>query len=106
MKKGLGLILMGVYIISTVLFCGGTLKEKAGIGAWIFKDMTVSATDFGVMCISAAYPNINMKLADSRDNEGQQDGNDVRHYLLKTVCNTITSFCGGGYLQGLHHGNV
>ena len=26
----------------------------------------------------------------------QQDGNDVRHYLLKTVCNTITSFCGGG----------
>ena len=26
----------------------------------------------------------------------QQDGNDVKRYLLKTVCNTITSFSGGG----------
>ena len=91
MKKGLGLILMGVYIISTVLFCGGTLKEKAGIGAWIFKDMTVSATAFGVMCISAAYPNINMKLADSRDNEGQQDGNDAKGGLAGTVVSAVST---------------
>ena len=91
MKKGLGLILMGVYIISTVLFCGGTLKEKAGMGAWTFKDMTVSATDFGVMCISAAYPNINMKLADSRDNEGQQDGNDAKGGLAGTVVSAVSA---------------
>ena len=91
MKKGLGLILMGVYIISTVLFCGGTLKEKAGMGAWTFKDMTVSATDFGVMCISAAYPNINMKLADSRDNEGQQDGNDAKGGLAGTVVSAVST---------------
>lgn len=29
----------------------------------------------------------------------QQDGNDVKRYLLKTVCNTITSFSGGGHRQ-------
>lgn len=64
MKKGFGLILMGIYLLSTVFFCGSDEK-----GAVNFGDLGMTASDFGVMCISTAYPNLNLELADSRDNE-------------------------------------
>ncbi len=64
MKKGFGLILMGVYLLSTVLFC-----SSGENGAADFGDMGMTASDFGVMCISTSYPNLNLELADSRDNE-------------------------------------
>lgn len=64
MKKGFGLILMGIYLLSTVFFCSSDEKGAADFG-----DMGMTASDFGVMCISTAYPNLNLELADSRDNE-------------------------------------
>lgn len=64
MKKGFGLILMGIYLLSTVFFCSSNEKGAADFG-----NLGMTASDFGVMCISTAYPNINMELADSRDNE-------------------------------------
>ena len=64
MKKGFGLILAGVYVLSTVFFCGS--DKKNGLS---FDDMGMTAADFGVMCISTAYPSLNLELADSRDNE-------------------------------------
>lgn len=85
MKKGLGLILLGAYMVSTVFFCGGTLKDKAGDGIWFLGDKAVSATDFGVMCLSSVYPSINLKLTDSRDNEGQHSNDDEGGSLAGTV---------------------
>ena len=64
MKKGFGLILAGVYVLSTVFFCGSDKKNVLS-----FDDMGMTAADFGVMCISTAYPSLNLELADSRDNE-------------------------------------
>lgn len=64
MKKGFGLILMGIYLLSTVFFCSSNEKGAADFG-----NLGMTASDFGVMCISTAYPNLNLELADSRDNE-------------------------------------
>lgn len=64
MKKGFGLILMGIYLLSTVFFCSSDEKGAADFG-----NLGMTASDFGVMCISTAYPNLNLELADSRDNE-------------------------------------
>ena len=64
MKKGFGLILMGIYLLSTVFFCSSNEEGAADFG-----NLGMTASDFGVMCISTAYPNLNLELADSRDNE-------------------------------------
>ena len=64
MKKGFGLILMVIYLLSTVFFCSSNEEGAADFG-----NLGMTASDFGVMCISTAYPNLNLELADSRDNE-------------------------------------
>lgn len=67
MKKGFGLILAGVYVLSTVFFCD---SDNLGIDIDINRDKVgMTASDFGVMCISSSYPALNFQLADSRDNE-------------------------------------
>lgn len=70
MKKGFGLILMGVYVLSTALFCGfdGFNNNEAGLG-----DIGMTAADFGIMCISDAYPTLNARTKDSRDNEAMSE---------------------------------
>ena len=64
--KRIGLMLfLAVYLGSTVFFYEG--KNL---------DLEVSAADFGVMCISAAYPGLNLELGevtDSGDNEEIQE---------------------------------
>ena len=65
MKKGFGLILVGVYVLSTVFFCD---SDNLGIDMDMGK-VGMSASDFGVMCISSSYPVLDFQLADSRDNE-------------------------------------
>lgn len=65
MKKGFGLILMGMYVLSTVFFCGN-LQEGGEMG---FGGKKLTAADFGVMCISTSYPGFSMDMADSRDND-------------------------------------
>ena len=67
MKKGFGLILAGVYVLSTVFFCD---SDNLGIDIDINRDKVgMTASDFGVMCISSSYPALSLQLADSRDNE-------------------------------------
>lgn len=63
MKKGFGLILMGVYVLSAVYFCDW---QQSGIEP---EKTRITAADFGVMCISSSYPALGIELADSRDNE-------------------------------------
>lgn len=67
MKKGFGLILAGIYVLSTVFFCD---SDNLGIDIDINRDKVgMTASDFGVMCISSSYPALSLQLADSRDNE-------------------------------------
>ena len=67
MKKGCGLILAGIYVLSTVFFCD---SDNLGIDIDINRDKVgMTASDFGVMCISSSYPALSLQLADSRDNE-------------------------------------
>lgn len=72
MKKGFGLILAGVYVLSTVFFCD---SDNLGIDIDInMGKVGMTASDFGVMCISSSYPALNFQLADSRDNEIPSSG--------------------------------
>lgn len=72
MKKGFGLVLIGIYVLSVALFCD---PQKSGIGL----DKTrMTAADFGVMCISSSYPALGIELADSRDNERPLSGDKER----------------------------
>lgn len=67
MRKGVGLIFLGVYVLSTVFFCNRATCDT--------NEQKFDAADFGVMCISSVYPGINFehnklsdeKNADSRD---------------------------------------
>ena len=85
MKKGFGLILMGMYVLSTVFFCGN-LQEGGGA---VFGDKIMTASDFGVMCISTSYPGFSIELADSRDNENASfrtsDGTETDAAQVKAI---------------------
>lgn len=70
MKKGFGLIFVGVYVLSTVFFCD---SDNLGVDMDMGK-VGMSASDFGVMCISSSYPALNIELADSRDNKAPSSG--------------------------------
>lgn len=85
MKKGFGLILMVMYVLSTVFFCGN-LQEG---GRAVFGDKIMTASDFGVMCISTSYPGFSIELADSRDNENASfrtsDGTETDAAQVKAI---------------------
>lgn len=72
MKKALSKIVIALYLVSTIFFYNGMLnqqpdEEKAKNG------FDMNATDFAAMCISTAYPSMEIQLADSRDNENTYD---------------------------------
>ncbi|MBQ4649739.1 MAG: stage II sporulation protein P [Firmicutes bacterium] len=75
MRKGLGTAILGVYLLSTVFFYDQMPAARGEEKEGLFSTMKITAEDFGVMCISAAYPGITTELTDSRDNE-KQDGAD------------------------------
>jgi len=51
-KKSFVTLFLGIYVLSTIFFYdNGELEE-----------VHVSAADFGVMCISAAYPGLSLEL--------------------------------------------
>jgi len=51
-KKGLAALFLGIYVLSTAFFYdNGEIEE-----------VKVSAADFGVMCISAAYPGLSLEM--------------------------------------------
>lgn len=71
MKKLFTLCAVLIYAISTVFFCGELAEKKteeAQSGQEEPKEQ-MTATDLGVLCINTAYPNMGIRLADSRDNE-------------------------------------
>ena len=73
MTKNIWKIGLAVYLLSTIFFnsfAGVSLENPFGGEK---KDFSFSATDLGVMCISSAYPSVDIKLADSRDNENVQE---------------------------------
>ena len=76
MKKTLSKVLVAIYLISTMCFSGyivlqdGNFMEKA--------DFSVTATDLGVMCISTAYPSMEVQFADSRDNESMNEDGEIK----------------------------
>ena len=67
MKKHFLRGLLAVYAASTLLFTAILPADTAqNISA---RDFSLSATDFGVLCIGSVYPGAVAGLADSRDNE-------------------------------------
>ncbi|MGN1415077.1 MAG: stage II sporulation protein P [Anaerovoracaceae bacterium] len=72
MKKNFLRGLLAVYAASTLLFTAFLPDLSAqNLSA---RDFSLSATDFGVLCISSVYPGAVAELADSRDNETPGDG--------------------------------
>lgn len=49
------------------------------------------------------HPKVQHFIGWTRSGSGR---GDVIRYHLKPLCNTITSFCGGGHWKGCNHGNV
>ena len=72
MKKNFLRGLLAVYAASTLLFTAFLPADSSqNLSA---RDFSLSATDFGVLCISSVYPGAVAQLADSRDNEAPGDG--------------------------------
>lgn len=82
MRKTISKLVILTYLVSIVGFSfqmmgNAESKEESS------NNFNVSATDFGVMCITTAYPTMGIQLADSRDNdmEIEQDQNQEVHTL-------------------------
>ena len=74
MKKGLGVLFLGVYLVSTAFFydkmpVGNSQESIFEEGAEVLQ---VSAADFGAMCISAAYPNLQLTGVTDTDNDNEE----------------------------------
>lgn len=75
MKRGFVMVLLCVYVTSTVLFCDMKFQEGSGFfnGALGYSGRggKLSSSELGALCISSAYPELEFEVADSRDNEAQ-----------------------------------
>ncbi len=80
MKKQFGKFLLVIYLCSTVLSYAWIPKENMGEGlaaAWSEKKSELNPTSFGIMCISAAYPNLDVDPADYAESGGDEEKNGV-----------------------------
>lgn len=68
MKKLIASGAVIVYVTSAIVFCTIIPAAPDSSGS-----RRATATDFGVMCINAVYPAIDIETADSRDNEKAAD---------------------------------
>ncbi len=73
MRKTLSKLIILTYVASTVFFCGQMAQEVDSTGEKD-KPFNITATDFGVMCVSTAYPTVGVRIADSRDKEVDTNG--------------------------------
>lgn len=82
MRKGLGLFFLSMYVLSMVFFCSKAVSDA--------EERRFDAADFGVMCISSAYPGINFErnkeageigsdstASDSKGNSREEDANGL-----------------------------
>ena len=77
MTKKLWKMVFIVYLLSlATLYNALGMENDKGPGQGE-SDFGMTATDIGVMCISAAYPSMDIKLADSRDNEESNAENPI-----------------------------
>ena len=75
MKKNLAKFVLTVYVLSTAIFYAVIPKAEMGEGlAAVFaeKKTEMNPTNFGIMCISAVYPNIDIKPVKAQS--GTQEG--------------------------------
>lgn len=82
MKKQFGKFLLVIYLCSTVLSYAWIPKENMGDGlaaAWSEKKSELNPTSFGIMCISAAYPNLDVDPADYAESGGSNAENADRN---------------------------
>ena len=74
MKKGFVTLFLGIYVLSTIFFYdNGELEE-----------VHVSAADFGVMCISAAYPGLSLAMEAETPPEAEPVKGDVEPLQVVT----------------------
>ena len=67
-----------IYLCSTALSYAWIPKENMGEGlaaAWSEKKNELNPTSFGIMCISAAYPNLDADPADYAESGGNDAAN-------------------------------
>ena len=86
MKKQFGKFLLVIYLCSTALSYAWIPKENLGEGlaaALSEKKTELNPTSFGIMCISAAYPNLDVDPADYAESGGRN--------LLNTTKNKKSS---------------
>ena len=77
MKKQFGKFLLVIYLCSTVLSYAWIPKENMGEGlatALSEKKTELNPTSFGIMCISAAYPSLDVDPADYAESDGSKAG--------------------------------
>ena len=64
MRKGLAKLILGVYVLSTALSYAILPKDEMGTGlaaAFAEKKSEINAENFGILCISTAYPGIEIR---------------------------------------------
>ena len=78
MKKSVGAVILGVYLLSTLFFYDQSPAAGAEVKESFFTTMKMSAEDFGIMCLSAAYPGISTELEAPEESSPQTDIETVK----------------------------
>ena len=59
MKHGFAKVMLGVYLVSTFLFCAVLPKENPSVQR-VWERVRPDAGALGMYCVSSAYPNFNL----------------------------------------------
>ena len=89
MKRGLTKAVLGVYMISTFLFCAALGKQDAGSG--FLSGFRLDAASLGMYCISSAYPGLRLDaetIAAQPGDDGKDKSNTAGAVLTKAEGNT------------------
>ncbi len=77
MRRGLAKWILGVYVLSAALSYGLLPKDEMGTGlaaAFAEKKSEINAENFGIMCISAAYPGIEIQtVGGQKSTQGEEE---------------------------------
>lgn len=77
MRRGLAKWILGVYVLSAALSYGILPKDEMGTGlaaAFAEKKSEINAENFGIMCISAAYPGIEIQpVGGQKATQGEEE---------------------------------
>ncbi len=85
MRRGLAKWILGVYVLSTALSYGLLPKDEMGTGlaaAFAEKKSEINAENFGIMCISAAYPGIEIQPVGGQKSTQGEEKSDISNIQL------------------------